>query len=339
LLSHRPRCLDGGLPPATRPLVHQRQLLRELAVTASAPATAPRPSAAAPGTPAVTAPTAHPAPATAGGTGGATTVRGRVRDSVGAPVPHAALALTDEEGRQLGRATARPDGAFRIDVPAPGDYLLIGSAPAHRPRAVTVAAGGPSRDVTLVLDRLGVLTGTVRDADGTAPVPGAALTVTDADGRTAACGRTAADGGFRFTGLAPGTYRMEARAAGHDVTTVPVRVAGGEPEPHDVRLAPGLRIGGTVRGRGGAPVREARVTLLDAAGTPVASATTGPDGRYGLPRLSPGDYTLVARGHFPASASVTVPAGGHAVVDLALSHPAHRAGAGTASAVAPPRAR
>ena len=98
-----------------------------------------------------------------------------------------------------------------------------------------------------------------------------------------------------------------------------VEVTGGEPVRHEVRLAPGARVSGTVRGRTGVPVPEARVTLLDPTGNLVGSATTDPDGRFGFPSLSPGEYTMITRGHFPATGSVAVPKGGRADLDLVLS--------------------
>ncbi len=322
LLAHRPQCPGTQLPPLTGPLVHLRQLLGELAVVPGTLALPPRPVATARTTPGAheRAPGASALavlPLPAGGPGPA--IRGLVRDGSGTAVPSATLTLTDVNGRQLGRAVPRADGRFLMDVPGPGGYLLIGSAGEHRPRAVAVTVADRLVDVTVLLDRLGGLTGSVRDAVSGAPVPGAALTVTDAEGRTAAGGRPGEDGGFLFAGLTPGSYTVTAVSAGHRPVSERVEVTGGEPVRHEVRLAPGARVSGTVRGRTGVPVPEARVTLLDPTGNLVGSATTDPDGRFGFPSLSPGEYTMITRGHFPATGSVAVPKGGRADLDLVLS--------------------
>ena len=301
LLTHRPSCLDSALPPLTRPLVHLRQLLTELAV--------------APGTFDVV-PRSQPAGSTPDPGGPA--IRGRVRAGNGRPVARAALAVTDADGRQSGRAVSHDDGCFTIGVPRPGSYLLIGSADGYRPHAVTVTVDGRPAEVAVTLEGLNGVAGTVLDAVGGAPVPDADATITDDEGRSAAAGPVAPDGGFRLTVPGPGTYTLEVRAPGHLPYRAEIRVPDGEPPWCDVRLTPGARVGGTVRGRAGVPVREARVTLIDGAGNLVASAGTDHEGRFRLPGLRPGDYTMITRGHFPASASLTVPSGGHAALDVLL---------------------
>ncbi len=51
------------------------------------------------------------------------------------------------------------------------------------------------------------------------------------------------------------------------------------------------------------PLADARVTLIDAAGNVVATATTGEDGAYAFTDLDAGEYTVIATGYPPVAGS------------------------------------
>jgi hypothetical protein len=86
--------------------------------------------------------------------GDGTRIRGRVRGPGGTGVP-AALTLIDSQGRQAARAVAGPDGAYWLDAPAAGAYVLLTSAQSHQPAAATVIvphrADGGSTVVNVLL--------------------------------------------------------------------------------------------------------------------------------------------------------------------------------------------
>jgi hypothetical protein len=111
-------------------------------------------------------------------------VRGRVRTTDGAGVGFATLTLIDPRGRQAAHAVAGADGAYWLDTPAAGAYVLLASAGSHRPAASTVivreTANGSGTVVNVVLADTSGLAGTVPAADGGYPVPGSTH---DADGR------------------------------------------------------------------------------------------------------------------------------------------------------------
>ncbi len=69
-------------------------------------------------------------------------VRGHVRGAESAPVPQAAVTLISLTGRQLGRAVAQGDGAYALDAPGTGSYVLIASADGFQPQASTVVVNG-----------------------------------------------------------------------------------------------------------------------------------------------------------------------------------------------------
>jgi protocatechuate 3,4-dioxygenase beta subunit len=291
--------------------VHLRQLVTELAV-------APGTSATTHLAPAAPAPTdAAPAPAP-----DAPAVRGTVRDATGRALDGAVVAVTDADGRQLGRAVADAAGRFAVEVPRTGRYLLIGSADGHRPHAATVPVTDQPADVTVELAARGALTGAVCAGTEGVPLADAVVTVTDAEGRRTRA-TTDAAGRFRFVGLAPGGHALTVCDADHLAYRADVTVpAEHDPRPaaeHDVRLVRAARIGGTVRGPGGAPVCGARVTVLDGTGDVVGSAATDATGRYRVGGLRPGDYTVITRGHFPVSASLRLPSGGRTALDVRMS--------------------
>jgi hypothetical protein len=63
------------------------------------------------------------------------------------------------------------------------------------------------------------------------------------------------------------------------------------------------------------------VTLVDAAGNVVASATTGEDGMYAFTDLDAGEYTVVATGYPPVAGQLTVTGRGVDGHDIELAHP------------------
>jgi hypothetical protein len=76
-----------------------------------------------------------------------------------------------------------------------------------------------------------------------------------------------------------------------------------------------------VRGAG-APLGDARVTLVDTAGNVVATTTTGSDGAYAFSDLDCGPYTVIATGYPPRAAGISVSGGDIDGHDLELSHAA-----------------
>ncbi|MER8114266.1 MFS transporter [Streptomyces sp. NPDC094031] len=249
------------------------------------------------------------------------TVRGRVLDGANAPVPQAAVTLIDVRGRQLDRAVSGVDGTYTASVPGAGTYVLIGAAGARQPQAVTVLVGDEPVICDLVLGGSGAaLAGSVRDAAHGNPLPGALLVATDLRGEVVTSATSAADGGFSLADLVPGSYTLAVNAPGYRPAAVPVEVTPGAAEPCEIRLEAGAQLHGVISAATGGPLGDAKVTLLDAAGNVLGTATTGPDGAYGFTDLDLGEYTVIASGYAPVATSVRVNAGGTTDFDLELSH-------------------
>ncbi|MEV0980061.1 MFS transporter [Streptomyces sp. NPDC049915] len=247
-------------------------------------------------------------------------VRGWVRGGESAPVPGAALTLISLEGRQLGRAVADTDGSYVLPAPGPGTYVLIAAADGCRPQATTLVVTDREVSHDVLLDGSGGLSGVVRSADSGAPVADAVVIVTDVRGDVLATGRTDALGEFTLTDLVPGPVTLAVNAPKHRPLALHAEISATGVTRVDVDLTAGAYVRGTVRGAG-APLGDARVTLVDAAGNVVGTTTTGADGAYAFSDLDSGAYTVIATGYPPKATGITVAGGGDGKHDIELAHP------------------
>ncbi|WP_225447241.1 MFS transporter [Streptacidiphilus sp. PB12-B1b] len=245
-------------------------------------------------------------------------VAGAVLEPDRAPVPRAVLTLIDMDGRQVARTGSGSDGRWALAAPRSGNYVLIAAAPGHQPHAVTVTVGGRPVDLDVVLGGTGRLSGAVRSAEG-APVAGAAVTLTDARGEVVATAHADTDGAYHFRDLVCGRYTLAVSARAYRPAAIAVEVAASGETRQDVAMAGSGTLRGTVRTVGGHAVAEARVTLLDSAGTVVAAVTTGADGHFRFTDLEPGEYTVMASGYPPVATALRIE-DGHTERDLHLSH-------------------
>ncbi|MYU32867.1 DHA2 family efflux MFS transporter permease subunit [Streptomyces sp. SID8358] len=253
---------------------------------------------------------------------GGTPVRGVVRGAEGAPVAQAAVTLISLGGRQLGRSVAQADGGYVLDAPGAGSYVLIASADGFQPQASTVVVGDEALAYDILLAGTSGLAGTVRTAEGGAPVEGAMVVVTDVRGDVLATGVSDAAGEFVFGELIPGSVTVAVTAAGFRPLALPVEIGGQGVTRADAVLRAGALVRGVVRaGSGRAPLPDARVTLIDAAGNVVGTSTTGEDGVYAFTDLDAGEYSVVATGYPPVAGSLTVAGGGIDGHDIELAHP------------------
>ncbi|MFE5912690.1 S8 family serine peptidase [Streptomyces wedmorensis] len=104
---------------------------------------------------------------------------------------------------------------------------------------------------------------------------------------------TTADGAYRLT-LPAGVYDFSAEGYGYAATRASgVEAAVGQALAQDFALTavPAHQVTGTVLDVTGKPLAGARVQI---AGTPVAAVTSGTDGRFTLPKVAEGSYTLTA---------------------------------------------
>ncbi|WP_437007904.1 MFS transporter [Streptomyces sp. enrichment culture] len=251
---------------------------------------------------------------------GGIAVRGFVRGAESAPVPQAAVTLISLAGRQLGRSVAQADGSYAVDAPSAGSYVLIASADGFQPQASTIVVNDEPVAYDILLSGTSGLTGLVRAMESGTPVKDAMVIVTDVRGDLLASATTGEQGEFAFTELVPGTVTVAVNAAGYRPRALPLEVGGTGVTRVEVDLQAGAQVQGVVRAPHG-PLADARVTLVDAAGNVIGTATTGADGAYAFTDLDAGEYTVIATGYPPVATALTVAGTGTDGHDIELAHP------------------
>ncbi|RPF34714.1 MFS transporter [Streptomyces sp. TLI_185] len=247
-------------------------------------------------------------------------VRGFVRGNESAPVPQAAVTLISLAGRQLGRSVAQADGSYALEAPSVGSYVLIAAADGFQPQASTVVVNGEPVSYDILLSGTSGLSGVVRAAETTLPVKDAMVIVTDVRGELLATVATGEQGEFSLAELVPGAVTVAVNAPGYRPRALPVEVGGTGVTRIEIDLDSGAQLQGVVRAPHG-PLADARVTLVDAAGNVVGTATTGTDGAYAFTDLNGGDYTVIATGYPPVATALTVNGRGVDDHDIELAHP------------------
>ncbi|MFJ4283714.1 MFS transporter [Streptomyces massasporeus] len=246
-------------------------------------------------------------------------VRGRVLGADRTAVGGAAVTLISLGGKQLGRSVTRGDGSYGVAAPGAGSYVLIASSEGYQPQASTVVVTGDPVAYDVLLSGTSGIAGVVRSADGGTPVAEAVVIVTDVRGEMLATGRTDVLGEFTVTDLVPGPVTLAVNSPKHRPLAQVVEIGAAGTTRVELELRPGAQVRGTVRG-GGAPLSDARVTLVDVAGNVVATTRTGLDGAYAFSDLDTGAYTVIATGYPPRAASLTVPGAGVDDHDIELDH-------------------
>ncbi|MFF3502048.1 MFS transporter [Streptomyces sp. NPDC003247] len=259
------------------------------------------------------------APTASTGNGGIP-VHGFVRGTENTPVPQAAVTLISLAGRQLGRSVAQADGSYVLDAPGTGSYVLIASADGFQPQASTIVVNGEPVAYDILLSGTSGLLGVVRAAQSGDPVKDAMVIVTDVRGDLLATGTSDEQGAFSFAELVPGAVTVAVNAAGFRPRALPVEIGATGVTRIEAVLDAGAQLQGVVRAPHG-PLADARVTLVDAAGNVVGTATTGADGAYAFADLDGGEYTVIATGYPPVATALTVGGTGVDGHDIQLAHP------------------
>ncbi len=176
-------------------------------------------------------------------------------------------------------------------------FLLVAACASVPPRAA--APPVPEGPATLV--------GTVRTAEGDEPVADARIETRNGPPRTATTGP---DGSFRLDDLAPGVAEFRIRSAARATADARVRLSPGGETRHDFFVLPGTTLEGRVLLRGGAPVPGAVVQEVDG----LKAAVAGPEGSFvlrglGGEPLEDARLTVRLPGGQPLAASVDIPPG------------------------------
>jgi len=196
----------------------------------------------------------------------------------GAPAGGATVEIVSSALPAARELSAGPDGRFAVDDLPEGSY---GVAVRKGARAALVLGverfgNGPWEDLTIALQAAALVEGRVIDARTRAAVAGARVVLSPAaDDALESIRRAECDGKgeFRLEGVAAGSWVADVVAAGYLAPAAQALEAA--PGAH-LRVDLALERGGVVEGRvvdrAGAPIRDARVELLDADRRPAVSA-------------------------------------------------------------------
>ena len=261
---------------------------------------------------------------------------------------HLEISVTDDKGEPV-------EGALVVALPSSGGYLAFGLDP-EKLRTTITGAGGratlealPPGPWTLTvqargfapkterrvergplevrLDKGGVITGTVADAEGV-PVADARVSIDTGlplpSAWAAEASRveasTDSEGRFRLEGIGARPVRLAARAPGFGRATRDGVEAGAHAE---LFLFPGAALEGIVVDGEGHPVEGA---LVQAAGgglwsTPPPSERTDAEGRFVMAGVEEGEYVVMARegGRAPGLGRAVVEGEAEASVEITLT--------------------
>ncbi len=214
------------------------------------------------------------------------------------------------------RTSADGAGVFRFDGLPAGRVVVEASEYGFSSRQVLVDVfPGTLTSVELVLDDIrGTLAGTVRSASTSAPLTSVWVGVDGASPST----WTSADGSYVLTGVEEGVVQVRFRLPSYDELDVTTSVFAAAVTTLDVRLTSSWgSLSGTVTDPDGNAVAGARVSVP----AQELTTTTNASGLYSFPRVETGYFVAVsvsADGYALGGGSVTVPAGGAAVLDFVL---------------------
>lgn len=221
-------------------------------------------------------------------------ISGRVVTQIGFnPIPGAVLAL-DLSGAVVSTVLTDSDGNYVISDIAPGVYIIQAKADGFTTitRGVLVTANQNTVANFALVANPGKVIGTVRDAESSAPIVGAAVKI-ESNGSIIASGFTDSDGNYELSGLAPDFYTIHASAADYASAVLGVSVLSNQSTIIDFSLNKDYgSITGTITDiNSDDPIAGAIIELL-VNNALIATKISNSDGEYLFENVAPGSATI-----------------------------------------------
>jgi uncharacterized surface anchored protein len=223
-------------------------------------------------------------------------VGGTVRNSNGTtPLVNSLLRVANQNGIVIAEIQTDIDGNFFIEGLLPGEYSIVAINTDYRSQVLTINVQ-PNETGTANFNLAAIpslFSGVVTDAESGLPIVGAIVETFDLLNRPIAVGLTNNVGFYTITGLSEGTYTLRASAQGYGSDARQSTLGVNDPNVENFALLqnPGS-ISGTVTIAGNGPLANALVSVYDANGNFVGSASTNREGTYFAGNLRAGQVTL-----------------------------------------------
>lgn len=234
--------------------------------------------------------------------------------SNGAPLPGATVVVRQATGSGIIAATVTsgPDGNFLVQGLSPGSYTVTASLSdfgTGTTGATVVSDTVTTANISLV-QLTGTISGQLRDPDGN-PVTGENLQVRliDLNGVLIQTLVAQPDGTFVFLDILPGSYILNASAAGFQAASIGVQVEANQVTQAIVTLlpSPAVLTGQVLNQQTATGIAGALVTVTNPnTGILIGSGTSNQDGTFTISNLPAGSFLASADAQNFGTASVAV---------------------------------
>ncbi len=230
---------------------------------------------------------------------------GQVTDSVTtAPITGATINVT--QGLVLIASTVTDsNGHYAINTLAPGAYVATASANLYSTssQGAIIFSNATTTDNFVLQQDPGQVSGTVIDANTSAPIAGATVNILQG-AHLIASTLTDSSGNYLIPNLAPGSYIMNACATNYQTVVEGTTIFATQTSTANFALPPlpGQLIGQVTNASTSAPIAGATVNVTQGL-ILIASTASDSNGNYAISTLAPGVYTVTASANLFASST------------------------------------